>query len=282
MPIFLMHSAALSEVASKLTPKASKTSALPHFEDADLLPCLATFKSAPAKTNAAAVDMLKVPELSPPVPHVSTIISLGLSKSIFLAFCLITLAKEVISSTVSPFNLKATKNPAICASVALPDIISSIASSASSLSRFFPSTIFAIASLIIFYHLYYVFNDFAAAGSQDAFRMKLDSFDKMLFVPYCHYNITLCSCRNLQYRRDFQSSQRVVSACMKRAFKILKNSFFIVQYSRTFAVHCFSGFIHFAAKSLDDALVPQANPEYRDFFMINLYYVYGVSSILWA
>ena len=54
------------------TPSASSTSALPHRDEAARLPCLATGHPAPAATSAAAVEMLKVPAPSPPVPHVST------------------------------------------------------------------------------------------------------------------------------------------------------------------------------------------------------------------
>ena len=55
-----------------LTPRASITSAEPHFELMLRLPCLATRTPAPAVTKATAVEMLKVPEASPPVPQVST------------------------------------------------------------------------------------------------------------------------------------------------------------------------------------------------------------------
>ena len=54
------------------TPRASITSAEPHFELMLRLPCLATRMPAPAVTNAVAVEMLKVPQASPPVPLVST------------------------------------------------------------------------------------------------------------------------------------------------------------------------------------------------------------------
>ena len=54
------------------TPKASITSAEPHFEVMLRLPCLATRTPAPATTKAVAVEMLKVPLASPPVPQVST------------------------------------------------------------------------------------------------------------------------------------------------------------------------------------------------------------------
>ena len=54
------------------TPRASITSAEPHLELRLRLPCLATRTPAPATTNAVAVEILKVPRASPPVPQVST------------------------------------------------------------------------------------------------------------------------------------------------------------------------------------------------------------------
>src|SRR5256885_7302789 len=54
------------------TPSASSTSAEPHLDVNDRLPCLATTAPAPAATNAAAVEILKVETAPPPVPQVST------------------------------------------------------------------------------------------------------------------------------------------------------------------------------------------------------------------
>src|ERR1700709_1396757 len=54
------------------TPNASSTSAEPHRDVIALFPCLATFAPAAAATSAAAVEILKLPLASPPVPHVST------------------------------------------------------------------------------------------------------------------------------------------------------------------------------------------------------------------
>ena len=59
------------------TPRCSRTSAEPQRELIERLPCLATRTPAPATTNAAAVETLKVPEASPPVPQVSTSASIG-------------------------------------------------------------------------------------------------------------------------------------------------------------------------------------------------------------
>jgi len=54
------------------TPRASRTSALPHFVVNERLPCFAMRTPAPAATMAAAVEILKVAIAPPPVPHVST------------------------------------------------------------------------------------------------------------------------------------------------------------------------------------------------------------------
>ena len=67
-----MHLATASGDSAILTPSASRTSAEPVEPDIARLPCLAILTPAPAATNAAVVDMLKLPEASPPVPQVST------------------------------------------------------------------------------------------------------------------------------------------------------------------------------------------------------------------
>src|SRR2546426_11549168 len=61
-----------ASAASRLmrTPSASSTSAEPHLDVNDRLPCLATTAPAPAATNAAAVEILKVETAPPPVPQV--------------------------------------------------------------------------------------------------------------------------------------------------------------------------------------------------------------------
>ncbi len=56
-----------------LTPSAVSTSAEPDFDDSARLPCLATGTPQPATTSALAVEMLKLPEESPPVPQVSIV-----------------------------------------------------------------------------------------------------------------------------------------------------------------------------------------------------------------
>ena len=102
------------------TPAASNTSALPDLPVAARLPCFATVIPAAAATNAAAVETLKSPAASPPVPTVSTTLS-DLTDTA-AANSRITIAAAVNSSTVSPLICSAVRNAPICAGVASPCI----------------------------------------------------------------------------------------------------------------------------------------------------------------
>src|SRR5204863_313136 len=99
-------------VSSRLMPSVSTTSAEPQSEETERLPCLATRSPAPATTNAVAVETLKVPVASPPVPQVSMSTSRSVPVSpatssvrvrTRTAFWRITWANPISSSTVSPF-----------------------------------------------------------------------------------------------------------------------------------------------------------------------------------
>ncbi len=154
MPTLLIHSSTTSGVTSRFTPRASSTSALPHWLETLRLPCLATLSPPPAATKAVVVETLKVWVPSPPVPQVSTIVSwstlisslstlIALSVTrIGVALARITLAAPVISEIVSPFMRSAVINAPICASVALPSIISSMTPIISSSERSSPCTAF--------------------------------------------------------------------------------------------------------------------------------------------
>ena len=141
IPTSSMHCATFAGGKSRWIPRASTTSADPHRLETDRLPCLATLTPAPATTNAVAVETLKVPVASPPVPHVSMSISRSVPVSAAstsfrvltrTAFTRITSANPISSSTVSPFMRSAVRIAAICAGVAPPDMIASIAAAASS------------------------------------------------------------------------------------------------------------------------------------------------------
>ena len=119
-------------------PSASSTSADPLCELADRLPCLATAAPEAAATMAAAVEILKVPTPSPPVPTTSMI---GVRRGVTgTTRARIASANPAISSAVSPLARKATRNPAICAGVASPSITADMTSRASPRVRSRPSS----------------------------------------------------------------------------------------------------------------------------------------------
>ena len=109
-PILSRHSATASAPRSILTPSASRTSALPQRLLIARLPCLATLSPAPAAIRAAAVEILVLPDLSPPMPQVSITGGVVLTG---MALSRITLASPAISSTVSPLTRSAVTRAAI-------------------------------------------------------------------------------------------------------------------------------------------------------------------------
>src|SRR5487761_1339446 len=124
MPISA-NSASVAEAGRSITtPSASSTSAEPHTEDAARLPCLTIGTPAEAATIVAIVDTFTVSAPSPPVPTRSVT---GPVNLIGVACASIDAARPDISAAVSPLARSATPNPAICAGVALPSMISFMA-----------------------------------------------------------------------------------------------------------------------------------------------------------
>src|SRR5262245_36329181 len=155
MPTWSMHWATRAGVRSRLTPSASTTSADPQRLETDRLPCFATFRPAPATTNAVAVDTLNVPDASPPVPAVSISISRSVPARAVptsprvrtrTALSRMTSARPMSSSTVSPFMRSAVRKAATWTEVAAPDMRASIAAAASRRVRSRRSTSVRIAS----------------------------------------------------------------------------------------------------------------------------------------
>src|SRR3990172_5056264 len=158
IPTSSTQRATLAGGSSRLIPSVSTTSAEPHREETERLPCLATFSPAPATTKAVAVETLNVPAASPPVPQVSISISRSVpvraatsSPWVFTrtAFWRMTWAKPISSSTVSPFIRSAVRKAAIWALVAAPDMIASMAAAASMRLRSFLSISARSASVMI-------------------------------------------------------------------------------------------------------------------------------------
>ncbi len=125
------------------TPRASRTSALPERDVNDRFPCLATGTPAPAVTIAAAVEMLNVVTLPPPVPAVSTSAEGSEAGTGTIAFRSAR-TPPAISLAATPFALSPTSKPAIWASEAEPSMNRSKAASAASALRAPPSaTVFS-------------------------------------------------------------------------------------------------------------------------------------------
>ena len=108
------------------TPRASRQSAVPHWEEAARLPCLATFPPPAAVTRAAVVEMLKLWALSPPVPTISM---RSIPVSTRVAWARMAAAQPAISSMVSARALlvdRAARKAAFWVGVVWPPMISFI------------------------------------------------------------------------------------------------------------------------------------------------------------
>ena len=112
MPVSAMQRAIAAGGNDRVTPIASSTSALPDLLDTLRLPCLLTRAPAAAATNMLQVEMLKVCELSPPVPTMSTRCVLS-ATSTLVENSRITCAAAVISPIVSFFTRSPTSSAAI-------------------------------------------------------------------------------------------------------------------------------------------------------------------------
>ena len=131
--------------ASILTPSSLSTSAEPVLLVMLRFPCLATAIPDPTATMAAAVEMLKVPEPSPPVPQVSTRSSREDSKTVM---CLrMAPAAPAISATVSPLATSASRNARISSSAQMPCITRSIVSAISCWDKLVPVSMCVIVSV---------------------------------------------------------------------------------------------------------------------------------------
>ena len=146
MPTRSRHRSACSAVTAIFTPKASSTSALPHWLVALRLPCLATVTPAAAATMADPVEMLNVFEKSPPVPQVSMAPGGAATGT---AAARMARAKPRISSSLSPFIRSAVSRAASRAGDTSPAMTAAMTPSASAASSEPPSTILFSASVII-------------------------------------------------------------------------------------------------------------------------------------
>ena len=126
MPTSFKSSTHCSGLCWMLTPSASRQSAVPHWDEAARLPCLATFMPPAAATRAEVVEILKLWALSPPVPTIS---KMSMPVSTFVAWSRMAAAQPAISSVVSARALlveRAARNAAFWVGVVSPLMISFI------------------------------------------------------------------------------------------------------------------------------------------------------------
>ena len=127
MPTSATLRATSSGPRSMRTPSASSVSAPPDSDDAARLPCLTTGTPLAATTIAAIVDRFTVLAPSPPVPTTSTVSLPIASVGTRRAWMSMMSASSVTSADVGRFIFIDTPKPAICAGVAAPVMIWSIA-----------------------------------------------------------------------------------------------------------------------------------------------------------
>src|SRR3954453_10172497 len=183
-PTDSMHSATAPGARSIRAPAASSTSAEPHLLVAERLPCLATRQPAPAATNAAVVETLKVGG-PPPVPAVST--RSAPSTSTGVASSRMVRASPVISSTVSPLARRAISSAAAWASEALPSITSRSTRAAESAVRSSPSARRSIASVRGGLGIQEVAEQALAVLGQDRLRVELHALGGQVAVAERHH-----------------------------------------------------------------------------------------------
>src|ERR1051325_10140503 len=207
IPISFSELSDTDGIADTFTPKAVNRSALPDLLLAARFPCFATGNPAPAITNAAAVEMLKVFARLDPVPAVST--KQGCFDTTWTARERNPSAIPVNSSTVSPFAASATSAPEICASVASASSRASSNWKASSrfkssrrTSRATNSVKGGLVITVRTLQFQEVGQQLFAVRGQDRFGMKLHAFHFHFAMTQTHDDIV---CRK---RRDLETSRQ--------------------------------------------------------------------------
>src|SRR5438132_9977923 len=242
-------------------PSASITSALPQRLLAERFPCFAIFMPAPAATKAAAVEILNVPDPSPPVPQVSRTAGTSPFHN-GSAFSLITRANPMSSVEVSPFILSAVRNPATCASVACPLMISSMTARASGSVRSVRSTSFWMISVIIVLGLKKILQEVFSNDGHYRFRMKLNSFSGEVTMPETHDDSVLGFCTDRQARRNLGHHEGVIPRGGESLRQTAEESLAVVKNLAGLAVHQRGSPHNFSSKNFPDCLVSQTYAEH--------------------
>src|ERR1044071_3426216 len=108
-----------------------------------------------------------------------------------------------------------------------------------------------------------------AFRGEDALRMKLHTFDRMLLVPQTHNRAAAigfsCPGADLEFRRKafLLDDQRVIPRCGERTSNISEDGPAIMRYLAGFTMHEMRRADHLAAKSGSQRLVAEADAQDR-------------------
>src|SRR5215469_5676956 len=255
------------------SPSASSTSALPQRLDTERLPCFTTGTPQAAVRSAVPVEMLKLPEASPPVPTISIERRSG-GNSGRRARRRIACASPRSSCATSPLPESAASSAPAIAAGSCGSVRCESRPSACSCDRSRRSMSCCSNSR----------GDMIASGAQagtvfeevgehpwpfrgeDAFRVKLHALDGERAVSHGH-DLALGGARaHLEHRRYARGSgdQGMVPSHLARLRHPGKERARIVLHERGLAVHEPVGAHDLAAENLDDRLVTETYPEHRN------------------
>src|SRR4051794_3316639 len=258
-PTASMHSATAAGSRSMRAPSASSTSADPERPVAERFPCFATAQPAPAATNAAVVETLKV-GLPPPVPAVSSRSSRSTETP--MASARIVRARPTSSSTVSPFVRSAIRNAAACASEASPSMISRSTAAASSAGRSSPDATRSMASVRTGLGMKEVLEQSLAVTRENGLGMELDALGGQLAVTDGHDRVAVPGGALETVRKLRIDHKRVVAPGYERGFEAAEDRPAVVLDARRLAVDRLAADDP-AAERLRHRLVAEADAQYR-------------------
>src|SRR5574341_228108 len=263
------HCATCSALSMMLAPSASSTSALPEADEAARPPCLATRAPAAAAATIAAVEMLKVCEASPPVPHRST-------RCVRSATCTgvansrITWAAAVISPMVSFLTRRPTASAAIITGDISPPMMRRISVSISSWKISRCSIVRCSASVLLMVMcspslrlVEEVLQHRVTMLGQDGLGVELHALDRKALVAHPHDLAVLRARRDRQRLRQagLFDGQRVIADHRELARQPGEHAALVGRDDAGLAVHLALGAHDLAAQRRADALVPQAHAE---------------------
>src|SRR3954451_14302991 len=263
---------AVSGSISIFTPRAASTSALPDLLETERLPCLATGAPAAAATRAAAVEMLKVPRPSPPVPQVSTSPSRWCGMAI--ARWRMAAAAPEISATASPFIRRAISRAAFIGSLNWPSMSWPKRSSVSSRVRLSPPvsrtraarTSSGMGPLRLVAQIEEISQQVGAGGGEHRLRLELHPPIRQIAVAHPHQGAVVRPGERLQLRREggLLHLQAVIAGGLERVGQAGEDPHVVMADGGGLAVHQPRRPVDGGAERHAERLVAEADAQQRD------------------